>query len=384
MDVQLARQGLIPSIPGKSHEANLIALKPAVTHPGELALEMGRRFKVIGYRWFLSRLESYPLGLETFPGIYIRQHESQQVRLQKRPDLILALQRLDCGGGLSEVSRRAHTVQARGLGDHPTPTRALDAQLPPGPRFGFCPSRCDAPARTRPVQLPPGPKVLNLSWGHLSLLEGSVAALRGRGGEGAGEWGAGRGGRGGGGGSPSLPRGLGACESRPPEGLTAKYKSSWEATASRVPSARAERWPEPRRAPRPRWGSITRSPGASQQPGPPHRPHPGARAWLEAAAVAPARRQEHGAEDAERRRRRRGALAAGVGLAADAVGRAPATTDRTASLLAARRSTPPASDPEWRPRARAALPSAPAPSVGRPRRLPENFPGAAHPGGRRR
>lgn len=132
MDVQLARQGLIPSIPGKSHEANLIALKPAVTHPGELALEMGRRFKVIGYRWFLSRLESYPLGLETFPGIYIRQHESQQVRLQKRPDLFLALQRLDCGGGLSEVSPKSPHSPSKGTrrspNSHESPGRAATSR----------------------------------------------------------------------------------------------------------------------------------------------------------------------------------------------------------------------------------------------------------------
>jgi hypothetical protein len=146
----------------------------------------------------------------------------------------------------------------------PLPTRAPDTPLLPSPTIGLCPRpRSDAPARTPSVQPPPRPEVRDRTWGHLSLLEGSVAALRGRGREGAGEWGAGRGGRGGGGGSPSLPRGPGACESRPPEGLTAKYKSCWEATGRRVPSAGAERWPEPRSAPRPRWGSGTRSPGAS-------------------------------------------------------------------------------------------------------------------------
>lgn len=54
-------------------------------HTRKLALERGCGFKVIGYRWFLTPPESHPLGLETFPRIYIRQRESHQVRLQKDP-----------------------------------------------------------------------------------------------------------------------------------------------------------------------------------------------------------------------------------------------------------------------------------------------------------
>ncbi|XP_048644551.1 LOW QUALITY PROTEIN: four-jointed box protein 1 [Marmota marmota marmota] len=186
------------------------------------------------------------------------------------------------------------------LPPHP-PARARGGSLQPS-RVRLSAAGSDAPARAPPTQLPPGPRPDQV-WGHLSLLEGSIAALRGRREEGAGERGAGRGGGGGGGGSPSLPRGPGACESRQPEGLTAKYKSSWEAAARRVPSAGQSAGQSPA-APSGRDGAqAPESPGANKLPGPPRRPDPGAGARLEAAAAAaparPARVEARGAQWAQ-------------------------------------------------------------------------------------